>query len=105
MRWWGFSKKQKMSLGFLSLLLLLLLQLKAPSYYADDGNLSNGDSHRLKNGVKPISGVGLTARKSHHRIPKAATNLGGHVEEKKEDDIFGADKRRVRTGPNPLHNR
>ncbi|CAH9100832.1 unnamed protein product [Cuscuta europaea] len=104
MRWWGFSKKQKMSLGFLSLLLLLLLQMKAPNYYADDGHLSNGDSHRLKR-VKPISGVGLTARKSHHRIPKAATNLGGHDEEKKEDDIFGADKRRVRTGPNPLHNR
>nr|GMD90606.1 CLAVATA3/ESR (CLE)-related protein 13 [Ipomoea batatas] len=93
---WCFSKTQQMSLALLSLLLLVLLQLKAPHYGADG---SNGKSYRFNGGAAV-----MTALKSHRGSSSAHKdnqNLGGGD----DDEIFGVDKRKVRTGPNPLHNR
>nr|GMD39888.1 CLE06 protein [Ipomoea batatas]GMD41849.1 CLE06 protein [Ipomoea batatas]GMD43045.1 CLE06 protein [Ipomoea batatas]GMD44809.1 CLE06 protein [Ipomoea batatas]GMD46449.1 CLE06 protein [Ipomoea batatas] len=94
--WYCLSKKHQMSVVCVCLLLLLmLLQFKAPCY-ADNGTVK---FYRFKPNSASASAV-----KSHHgmkmkkkrNIP--SLGLGG-------DDIFGGDKRKVRTGPNPLHNR
>ena len=70
------------------LLLLLLLQLKAPCFADGSGRFS-----RFKGGY----GAELKPVKPHGGFK---ANAG-----KDADEIFGADKRKINTGPNPLHNR
>lgn len=72
----------------LSLLLLMILPLETPCLAAGSGRLN-----RFKGG----SGFQVNPVKPHGSITGNA--------EKDADAIFGADKRKVYTGPNPLHNR
>ncbi|KAI4348584.1 hypothetical protein L6164_009292 [Bauhinia variegata] len=79
--------KKQMALVILSLILLALLQLRTPCNAA-------GKS-RFK-----------IASTSHLKPSKFHGGLKGNADNKdKSDDLFGADKRKVHTGPNPLHNR
>jgi hypothetical protein len=77
----------------LSLLLLILLQLEAPCF-ADGSRRFT----RFKGGS---SGSELNPG------PGSELNHGGFKGNagKDGDEIFGAEKRKVYTGPNPLHNR
>lgn len=74
-------------LSILLLLLLLLLQFETPCYAGVDDKLN-----RFKAG----SGGGL----SPNFQSQGQGKVGGGG-----DGIFGAEKRKVYTGPNPLHNR
>ncbi|KAE8704381.1 Aldolase superfamily protein [Hibiscus syriacus] len=74
-------------LACMSLLLLMLLQFQT--------RCSAGLYDELDR-FKPISGAGLS--------PKVGELEGSNTGED-GDDIFGAEKRKVYTGPNPLHNR
>ncbi|KAJ6316825.1 hypothetical protein OIU78_019997 [Salix suchowensis] len=79
-------------LAFYLLLLLIMSQLEAPCYAVGHGRFgsSNGGSiSELKNS------------------PARSTNIGGLKGNADKDggEIFGAEKRKVYTGPNPLHNR
>ncbi|KAJ6300658.1 hypothetical protein OIU76_021455 [Salix suchowensis] len=77
---------------YLLLLLIIMSQLEAPCYAVGHGRFgsSNGGSiSELKNS------------------PARSTNIGGLKGNADKDggEIFGAEKRKVYTGPNPLHNR
>ncbi|CAK9188536.1 unnamed protein product [Ilex paraguariensis] len=74
----------------LFLLLLMLLKLGNSPCFAD----GYGRFSRSKGG----SGSDLSPLKTHN-------GLKGKGNKHEDDDIFGGDKRRVYTGPNPLHNR
>ncbi|KAG2683638.1 hypothetical protein I3843_10G041600 [Carya illinoinensis] len=89
---WVMHKKRMgliTELACLSLLLLMILQLETPCLAAG----STGRLNRFKGG----SGFQVNPVKPHGGITGNA--------EKDADEIFGADKRKVYTGPNPLHNR
>ncbi|KAB1222178.1 hypothetical protein CJ030_MR2G023441 [Morella rubra] len=77
-------------LACLSLLLLMLLQLETPCLAGGSGRFSS-----LKGGSG--SGSEINPVKPHGAYKGNA--------DKDADEIFGADKRKVYTGPNPLHNR
>ncbi|KAL6336461.1 hypothetical protein AAG906_018416 [Vitis piasezkii] len=84
---WGLSKKQmgvRKELACLSLLLLMLLQLESSCFAEGYGRFS-----RFKVWLNPAKPRGVFKG-----------NAG-----KDGDDVFAAEKRRVYTGPNPLHNR
>ena len=92
----GLSKKQKQMMGVrkelacLSLLLLLmLLQLQSSCFAEGYGRFS---------GFKVGSGSGSELK------PSGAFK-GNPDKDKDGDEVFAAEKRRVYTGPNPLHNR
>lgn len=88
---WVLRKKRmglRTELACLSLLLLMLLQFETPCFAAGIGRFSRfkvGSSSEL-NPVKPHGGFKGNA-------------------DKDSEGIFGAEKRKVYTGPNPLHNR
>ncbi|RAL48477.1 hypothetical protein DM860_005901 [Cuscuta australis] len=97
-----FSKKHKMSFAifFFSLLLLLLLVLLHPkvTHPAGSRRISGGqpatDARRFDTNASRKSRSGILGAKP----PGSGRRENG-------DEIFDAEKRRVRTGPNPLHNR
>ncbi|GKV17324.1 hypothetical protein SLEP1_g27842 [Rubroshorea leprosula] len=93
---WYQSKKQeslrsRVLASFSLLLLMMLLQLESIPCY---GAVLYEKSSRFKGG----SASGISAFKSQGRF-KVKNNAA------KDDEIFGAGKRSVFTGPNPLHNR
>ncbi|KAK3218102.1 hypothetical protein Dsin_012072 [Dipteronia sinensis] len=83
------------------LLLLMLLQLETSccTHHDHDNHIHGGYSrfNRFNGGS------------GSHQLPAASSYgafKGNNVDNKNGDDeIFGADKRKVYTGPNPLHNR
>lgn len=97
---WVARKKEmgvlRRELACLSLLLLLLLsvmsQLETPCHAVGYGKFS---------GVKGGSGSELKNN------PAMSDSIGGLKRNANKDgnEIFGAEKRKVYTGPNPLHNR
>ncbi|KAK8649203.1 hypothetical protein V6N13_129937 [Hibiscus sabdariffa] len=88
---WVLSNNQMLilrtRLACMSLLLLMLLQFHTPCHAGLYDKL---------NRFKPRSGAGLSPQPPGFQ----GSNTG-----KDGDDIFGAEKRKVYTGPNPLHNR
>ncbi|KAJ7976580.1 Clavata3/ESR (CLE) protein [Quillaja saponaria] len=97
---WVKSKKLKMGLLFLFLLLLLrLLELQTPCYAAA-GTIGKGRVDKLRGGTSVGNSEQLKPVKSQ-------TNIGpkDNADNDHGDKIFGAEKRKVYTGPNPLHNR
>ncbi|KAI9120684.1 hypothetical protein K1719_007717 [Acacia pycnantha] len=85
--------KKKMGLLLLSLLLLNLFLLISPCKAAGRARF-----HRFKGHGSPNSEL-----KPFHF---GGNGLQGHEhQDVDEDEVFGADKRKVYTGPNPLHNR
>nr|GMC88607.1 serine carboxypeptidase-like 45 [Ipomoea batatas] len=94
----SFADCDEMSLGCLHvvLLLMLLIHLKASSCYADP-NIAN--LCRFKPKPKPRSSGAMMSALKHQSAHREFPNLYG------DDEVFGSDKRKVRTGPNPLHNR
>lgn len=100
---WGFHKgKFHMGIGRSSesasclcfLLLLLLLLLLEMNPCSADGNT------KFPRGKKGFHST-LNAAKIHENGSKGM----GTGKEFSGDEVFGAEKRRVYTGPNPLHNR
>ncbi|KAL9373576.1 hypothetical protein Peur_033196 [Populus x canadensis] len=94
---WVTRKKEmgvlRRELACLYLLLLLIMSpLETPCYAVGYGKFSSfrgGSSFELKNN------------------PAKSNNIGGLKgnADKDGNEIFGAEKRKVYTGPNPLHNR
>ncbi|KAM6571722.1 CLAVATA3/ESR (CLE)-related protein 16 [Cannabis sativa] len=74
-------------LVLLSLLLLVLLQLESSACFAEG---HNGKSERFRS----------TVSSSHHNHRSRNAR-----EDYNKDEVFGVEKRKVYTGPNPLHNR
>ncbi|XVF07085.1 hypothetical protein REPUB_Repub06bG0107100 [Reevesia pubescens] len=93
---WALRKNQmsliRRGLACLSLLLLLLLQFETPCNAAPNGKLN-----RFKAG----SGAGWLSTPHF----KSQGGFKGSNTGKDGEDIFGTEKRKVYTGPNPLHNR
>ncbi|KAG7962131.1 hypothetical protein I3843_09G050000 [Carya illinoinensis] len=90
---WVLCKKRmglRTKLACLSLLLLMLLQFEAPCFADGAG--------RFYRSFKGGSGS------EHNSVKPHGTGFRGNAD-KDADEIFGADKRKVYTGPNPLHNR
>ncbi|CAL0332830.1 unnamed protein product [Lupinus luteus] len=87
------SKNQKMSVLILSLFLLMLLLLNTttPSSTAEKGRFD-----RFKGGS---SSSVLKSSEFHVGIQESKAEKHGG------DRVFGAEKRKVYAGPNPLHNR
>ncbi|KDP37692.1 hypothetical protein JCGZ_06349 [Jatropha curcas] len=89
----------KRELACLSLLVLIMSQLETPCFAVGYAKFS-----RFKGGS-------LSSSPSHGQLSSAmATNPNGvfkgrNAHNKDSDDIYGAEKRKVYTGPNPLHNR
>lgn len=80
------------NLACLSLLLLILFQLEATKSSAED---HHGKFSSFKVGSVPST-----------EAARAHKNFRGNADKDSADDeIFGGDKRKVYTGPNPLHNR
>ncbi|KAK7286671.1 hypothetical protein RJT34_21835 [Clitoria ternatea] len=87
------SKNPKMGFGILFLLLLLLLLFSTTPCKAAIGKTR---FERFRGGSSA----------SEFKPPKFHGNgLQGDSASKEGDQVFGADKRKVYTGPNPLHNR
>ena len=88
-------------LACLSLLLLMLLGLETCSCFAD-GNIHK----KFKGGSDDISHDKMNSLKKPHK-----DFMRGNIVNPNKDgdggggDVFGAEKRKVYTGPNPLHNR
>ncbi|EEF45097.1 conserved hypothetical protein [Ricinus communis] len=92
--------KREELLACLSVLLLIISQLQASCFAVGYGKFS-----RFRGGS---SGSGS----DHHHLSASANSRGIFKENahnnnnnKDPDEIFGAEKRKVYTGPNPLHNR
>ncbi|KAE9599750.1 hypothetical protein Lalb_Chr14g0365681 [Lupinus albus] len=85
---WQKSKNQRMSFLIISLLLLVLLLSTTPCITAEKNRFKGGSSSsKLKSSEYHVEFQGNKADK-----------YGG-------DQVFGAEERKVYTGPNPLHNR
>lgn len=82
----------------LFLLLLFVLVLKSPSFADGYGRFNKFSTGSESNQVKQ--------HKVNHEFlsPHSNNNQNNNAEED-GDEIFGVDKRKVHTGPNPLHNR
>lgn len=78
----------KTELACLSLLLLMLLQLETACFAAGYGKFSS---------FKGTLGSVPSPVKSQSGFKGNADKVG--------DEVFGVEKRKVYTGPNPLHNR
>ncbi|WOH06350.1 hypothetical protein DCAR_0625776 [Daucus carota subsp. sativus] len=89
----GLKKDQKLAACFSLLLLTMLLHLQF-TIYPCRVDASNENTHKSRS-FKPAA-----AATSNNKIKKG---FFGKVDG--EDEIFGSDKRKVNTGPNPLHNR
>ncbi|KAG8649009.1 hypothetical protein MANES_08G060951v8 [Manihot esculenta] len=93
---WVTRKKHKMGLkrelACISLLLLLIMsQLETPPFAVGYGKFSRFKSESASD---------------HHLSPTNSNGVfRGKNANKDSDEIFGAEKRKVYTGPNPLHNR
>ncbi|KAL1531380.1 CLAVATA3/ESR-RELATED 17 [Salvia divinorum] len=73
------------------LLLLLLLLLENPCF-------ADGSSRFVQGNKKGLSSNPARIHRTHYKgVVADEDNVG--------DEVFGAEKRRVYTGPNPLHNR
>lgn len=89
----GLKKDQKLAACFSLLLVTMLLHLQISIYispccvHASSENIHKSSSFKA-------------APTSYNKIKGG---LLGKVDG--EDEIFGSDKRKVNTGPNPLHNR
>lgn len=89
----GLKKDQKLAACFSLLLLTMLLHLQitiSPCCCVDASNQNVHQSTSFK-----------AAPTSNNKIK--GSGFLGKVDG--EDEIFGSDKRKVKTGPNPLHNR
>jgi len=87
----------------LSLLLLIVLILKTPRFA--DGH---GRFNKFTTGSSSSSSSQFNQVKQHkvnHEFLSPQNKNNHHNAEEDGDDIFGVDKRKVHTGPNPLHNR
>ncbi|KAK4377881.1 hypothetical protein RND71_004177 [Anisodus tanguticus] len=93
----GFSKKMLTTLAFLSLLLMGLLHFKAPFCGANIGN--NGKFYRFKGDDSSSIKRAVESHNKGSFFSRGKNNIPNM------DEMFGDDKRKVRTGPNPLHNR
>ncbi|KAL8467651.1 hypothetical protein ACS0TY_031051 [Phlomoides rotata] len=85
---WAFHNTSKLGLPLLLLLLLFLLLLQNPSSAHENPKFSRATE-------KGSDSADLNALKIHQNGGIKAVR----------DELFGAEKRRVNTGPNPLHNR
>lgn len=89
----GVLRRELACLSLLLLLLLLIMSLlETPCYAVGYGKFSSvkgGSSSELRNNPAMSNSVGGLKRNAN----------------KDGNEIFGADKRKVYTGPNPLHNR
>ncbi|POO00505.1 hypothetical protein TorRG33x02_035790 [Trema orientale] len=103
------SKKQIMGRKtelacLLSLLLLVLLHLEISACFAEG---YNGKSGRFR------SKVSYSHHQHHQQLSNAKSqngfqkNINAEEDYNKNgaDEVFGVEKRKVYTGPNPLHNR
>ena len=95
----GLSKKFTCFYLLLLLLLLLLFQLESSTSTHDHGSARHGS-------FKPVSASSQQFRpvQSH-----GGFEPGSHAHKVKDgdydDEVFGDEKRKVHTGPNPLHNK
>ena len=94
------SKKQIMGRKtelacLLSLLLLVLLHLESSACFAEgyNGKYERFRSHHQLNNAKSQNGF------------KGNINAQDYNKKDGGDEVFGVEKRKVYTGPNPLHNR
>ncbi|XWS71230.1 hypothetical protein CRYUN_Cryun03dG0121000 [Craigia yunnanensis] len=81
----------------LLLLLLLLFQLESSTSTLDHGSARHGS-------FKPVP---ASSQQFRHVQSHGGFEAGNHDHKVKDgdDEVFGDDKRKVHTGPNPLHNR
>ena len=91
--------KREELLACLSILLLIMSHLQTSCFAVGYGKFS-----RFK------GGRGWSASSSDHNHLSTSANSNGVFRgkahnNKGSDEIFGAEKRKVYTGPNPLHNR
>ncbi|KAJ6921419.1 hypothetical protein NC652_015353 [Populus alba x Populus x berolinensis] len=89
----GVLRRELACLSLLLLLLLLIMSLlETPCYAVGYGKFSS-----VKGG----------SRSELRNNPAMSNGVGGHKRNANKDgnEIFGGDKRKVYTGPNPLHNR
>jgi hypothetical protein len=89
-------KNQKMCVFFLLMLLLILLLLLSSNIASCEATTLTGNKARFD---RFRSGSFKTSSKKFHGT------FQGNNANKNGDDVFGDDKRKVYTGPNPLHNR
>ncbi|KAG5043239.1 hypothetical protein AAZX31_03G109800 [Glycine max] len=93
------NNQQKMSCVILFLLLLLLLLLLSTTPCHAAARKARFDT--LKGGSSSDDEFKFKPSNNFH-----GTGLQGNTNAQKDgDQVFGADKRKVYTGPNPLHNR
>ncbi|GAB4851776.1 hypothetical protein Ancab_031176 [Ancistrocladus abbreviatus] len=84
---------RKRQLACLSLLVLMLLPSETP-VFAD----GHGRFNKLKSGSSSSS--------SEHNYVKGQSFFKGNAKKNADDDVvFDDEKRKIHTGPNPLHNR
>ncbi|GMN53147.1 hypothetical protein TIFTF001_022291 [Ficus carica] len=88
----GISRKRELACLSLLLLLMLLLHLESNACFAE-GYIGKSTGRFRRSAI---------SSKSHElsRV-KSQTQVGF----KDGDEVFGVEKRKVYTGPNPLHNR
>ncbi|KMT15206.1 hypothetical protein BVRB_3g063170 [Beta vulgaris subsp. vulgaris] len=97
----GLKKQQQ--LACLSLLLLIILIFKTPTFAVGYGRFN-----KFRSGFYSSSEINHGKHQPGHKSlssSSSTTNKAGNAEDQNGDDIFGADKRKIHTGPNPLHNR
>lgn len=92
------SRKHITTVAFIILLLLLFLFL-----YAKASSSSTDIHHHSTHGS--LKKPGNLDPKLHDLNPNTASRGSRYTNEGGGDDAFEDDKRRVFTGPNPLHNR
>ncbi|OAY40195.1 hypothetical protein MANES_09G003300v8 [Manihot esculenta] len=101
MNWVTRKKKQmgfRRKLACLYLLLLIMSQLETPCSAVGYGKFSR---------FKGRSASASASDHHHHHLSLENSNgvFKGKNSNKDPDEIFGAEKRKIYTGPNPLHNR
>ncbi|GAB2227910.1 hypothetical protein Droror1_Dr00009738 [Drosera rotundifolia] len=104
---------RKHQMASLSLLVMVTLQLESPMFFADG-------SARFNKLVSGSSSHGPVKTGSEHRVQRndfverRHGEVNGNAEQSGDHDgdhegdgdaIWDDEKRRIRTGPNPLHNR
>ncbi|BAT85108.1 hypothetical protein VIGAN_04260700 [Vigna angularis var. angularis] len=89
------SKNQKMSFVILFLLLLLLLLLFSTTPCHAAAGKARFERFKAASSASEFKPFNF----------RGAADLQGNGAHKEGDQVFGADKRKVYTGPNPLHNR
>lgn len=94
----GLRKQQQ--LACLSLLLLIILIFKTPTFAVGYGRFNKFRTGFSSPSSSEVNNHGKQQQqqpKNGHKSLSSSENYG--------DDIFGGDKRKIHTGPNPLHNR